>query len=131
LKRSMMKIIYSVGGKMAAVRPIFEGARKAANTNPVIVLYHLVSDDGFPHVKYGGGRIRSTIEFQEDIDFFLKHYRPISLSDLLASIYQERVLPENSFLLTFDDGLREFIDIAAPMRIPVKGSTNSDLCRPL
>ena len=115
MKGSLLKSIYALGGRMTASRPIFEGVRKAANSNPLVVLYHLVSDGEFPHVKHGGGRIRSSVEFQEEIDFFLKHYHPISLSDLLASIYQGRALPENCFLLTFDDGLREFIEIAAPI----------------
>jgi peptidoglycan/xylan/chitin deacetylase (PgdA/CDA1 family) len=76
--------------------------------------YHLVSDEWVPHVSplY---RFRGVREFTDDVDFFLRHFRPIGLKDLLSAAAAGRPPPPNSFLLTFDDGFREMFDIACPI----------------
>jgi peptidoglycan/xylan/chitin deacetylase (PgdA/CDA1 family) len=80
----------------------------------IFPFYHLVSDIDVPHVKHLYA-VRTTKEFISDLDFFLKHYKPIGISDFLDSINNGRPLPGNCFLLSFDDGLREFHDVATPI----------------
>jgi len=60
-------------------------------------------------------QLRSKDQFENDLDFFLKHYHPIDLHQVLNHIKGKTKLPENPFFLSFDDGLREVIDIAAPI----------------
>lgn len=71
--------------------------------------YHVVSNEPLPHIRhlYRG---KSAAEFERDLDVLLTHYRPISVEDL--PIHSQK---ENRFLLSFDDGLRQFYEIAAPI----------------
>ncbi len=82
----------------------------------IFPFYHLVSDENTPHVKHLY-KVRTTGEFKRDLDFFLKHYKPIGINDLLDSVNRDQPLAGNSFILSFDDGLREFHDVAAPILI--------------
>lgn len=76
----------------------------------ILPFYHLVSDEKVVHVK-NLYRVKSIKEFENDLDFFLKYYKPVDFHELIST---EKVRG-NSFLLSFDDGLREFYDIAAPV----------------
>lgn len=76
--------------------------------------YHIVSDEEVPHIKHLFG-FRTIDEFQKDMEFFLKYYRPLALDELLVHAKNGRPLAENCFFLSFDDGLRENHDIIAPI----------------
>jgi peptidoglycan/xylan/chitin deacetylase (PgdA/CDA1 family) len=82
--------------------------------NPVIVYYHMVSDNDVPHVKYIYP-IRRVKQFEDDIDTFLRVYKVITLHQLLDSVRGGKPLAANSFLLTFDDGFSEIYDVVAPI----------------
>lgn len=91
------------------------GAWHSVSGSPLISpYYHMVSDESLPHVEplY---RYRTVRQFTDDVDFFLKHYRPIGLSDLLAYVNGYKPLPVRPFLLSFDDGFREMAEIVAPI----------------
>ena len=76
--------------------------------------YHFVSDEEVPHIKHLFGH-RTIDQFKEDMEFFLKYYHPITLNDVLVYARTGNRLPEKSFFLSFDDGLRENYDIIAPI----------------
>jgi peptidoglycan/xylan/chitin deacetylase (PgdA/CDA1 family) len=80
----------------------------------IFPFYHLVSDEAPPHIKHLY-KVRTTKEFIRDLDYFLKYYKPVGITDLLDSINNGYPLSGNSFLISFDDGLREFHDVAAPI----------------
>jgi len=80
----------------------------------IFPFYHLVSNEDVLHVKHLYP-VRTTKEFIHDLDFFLRHYQPIGIMEFLDSVNNDRPIPGNSFLLSFDDGLREFQDVAAPI----------------
>ncbi len=80
----------------------------------IIPVYHLVSNQSLPHIKHVY-HYRNVTDFTTDLEFFLKHYQPISLHHLMSHIIESKPLPKQSFLLTFDDGLREFADVIAPL----------------
>jgi peptidoglycan/xylan/chitin deacetylase (PgdA/CDA1 family) len=80
----------------------------------IFPFYHLVSDEEVPHVKHLY-TVRTTTQFIQDLDFLLMYYKPIGISDFLGSIEKGQPLPGKRFLLSFDDGLREFHDVAAPI----------------
>jgi peptidoglycan/xylan/chitin deacetylase (PgdA/CDA1 family) len=90
------------------------GLIRITGKNIIFPFYHLVSDEEIPHVKHLYA-VRTTKEFIHDLDLFLKHFKPIGITDLLDSFKNGRPLPGNSFLLSFDDGLREFHDVAVPI----------------
>ncbi|MFO7669622.1 MAG: polysaccharide deacetylase family protein [Bacteroidales bacterium] len=87
--------------------------RKKAKVNPLIINYHVVSDLKLPYIKHLYG-YRSISEFQKDIEFYQSNYRIIGLPDLLDWIKRSKPLPDNSLLLTFDDGFREIYETVAP-----------------
>jgi peptidoglycan/xylan/chitin deacetylase (PgdA/CDA1 family) len=96
----------------ASVRPAVLGA--LTKTNLIIPYYHLVSDAENLYVKHLYA-YKTTAQFEEDIDFLLRHYTPISLQELLARRTSDRPIDSKSFLLTFDDGFREIFDVIMPI----------------
>jgi peptidoglycan/xylan/chitin deacetylase (PgdA/CDA1 family) len=93
----------------------FNLLRKASAVNPLVVNYHVVSDHPLPHVDHIYP-YRNSISFSEDLDFLLSRYNLITLQDLLDSLQEQgRRLPENSLLVTIDDGLREVHEVMAPI----------------
>ena len=58
---------------------------------------------------------RSVRQFKRDLDVLLRFFRPLSLQDLLRSLEDNETSLRNSFILTFDDGLRECYDVIAPI----------------
>lgn len=87
------------------------------NRNPVPLIapfYHTVSNTPLPHCKHILS-VKSIAQFENDLDFLLRHYTPISVPELLQHISYEKQLSKLSFFLTFDDGLSQLHDIIAPI----------------
>ncbi|MCX6247551.1 MAG: polysaccharide deacetylase family protein [Bacteroidetes bacterium] len=98
---------------LAQILPL-NGLIRVTGKRIIFPFYHLVSDEEVPHIKHLYP-VRRTKEFRKDLDLFLKHYQPVGIQDLLDSVKNDKPIPGNSFLLSFDDGLREFHDVAAPV----------------
>ncbi len=81
--------------------------------NIIMPFYHTVSNTYLPHIKHLYN-YRNTTDFKNELDFYLKHFTPISLSDLINKNYKQN---KNYFFLSFDDGLREVNDVIAPILI--------------
>ncbi|MFZ5554103.1 MAG: polysaccharide deacetylase family protein [Bacteroidota bacterium] len=75
----------------------------------ILPLYHTVNDIPPAHIKWLYP-VRSEKQFKRDLEFFLKHYSPVTYHDLVSG-----KLKKNSFHLSFDDGLRECYEIIAPV----------------
>jgi len=110
---SSRSIAFKMLPSLAQLLPL-NGLIRITGKRIVFPFYHLVSDEDIPHVKHLY-TVRTTKEFIHDLDFFLKQYKPIGINDFLDSINNGRALSGNCFLLSFDDGLREFHDVAAPI----------------
>jgi hypothetical protein len=54
-------------------------------------------------------------QFENDLDHLLKHLKPISLDTLYDCVVNKKAIPENSFIVTFDDGLRQVYENAMPI----------------
>jgi peptidoglycan/xylan/chitin deacetylase (PgdA/CDA1 family) len=89
-------------------------AARIANQRLILPFYHAVSNNPPPHLKHLY-KIRSVETFTNDLDYLLKIYEPISMETLVAYIKGEGSLPNYAFLLSFDDGLREFAQNAWPV----------------
>jgi len=63
--------------------------------------YHIVKDSKVAHIQ-NLYPYKNNVQFERDIDFLLKHYKPIS-----PDIIYKNKKKENNFLLSFDDGLSE------------------------
>ena len=80
----------------------------------IFPFYHAVADNVPIHLKplYN---VRSSKQFEEDLDTLLKIYKPISLSEFYKNLKGEVKIPKYAFHISFDDGLREFGDVAWPI----------------
>lgn len=111
IKRVLSKILH-----IFLVLMPFSAIVKMNRRKLLLPMYHIVSDKQVPHVinlfKYC-----NINQFEKDLDFLQKYFTPISLSDLMKSMEGQKKLPDNPFLLTFDDGLRETLDVIAPILI--------------
>jgi peptidoglycan/xylan/chitin deacetylase (PgdA/CDA1 family) len=88
--------------------------RNRCGVNPLVVYYHLVSDDEVPHVS-NLYEFRNIWQFKRDMDVFLRFFHPVRLEDFLLSLDGKQELPKNAFLLSFDDGLAECYEVIAPI----------------
>ncbi|MFC1664584.1 polysaccharide deacetylase family protein, partial [Pseudomonadota bacterium] len=77
-------------------------------------MYHLVTDEEVAHTRYLY-RHRSTHQFEADLDILLKIFTPITMGALLDQINRGIPLPSNAMFLSFDDGLREQVEVVAPI----------------
>lgn len=71
--------------------------------------YHVVSDEPLPHVL--NYPYRNSRQFEAELDFLLKHFRPVGLADLLNEPHAQ----PGVFHLSFDDGLRQCATLIAPV----------------
>lgn len=88
--------------------------KKITGQNSIFPFYHTVSNDTVPHIKHLYS-IRTVDEFEKDLDFFLKHYKPIEIESVIHSKTNGVPIEKNSFLVSFDDGLSEIHEIIAPI----------------
>lgn len=106
--------------KNTVVKPLvksipFAVVSRITTCKPVIVYYHIVNDEEcVPHVKHLYS-YKLTSQFRDDLDFLCRRFTPTGLLDLIHSVREESELPQQSFLLTFDDGFREIYDVIAPI----------------
>ncbi len=90
--------------------------RKIAGVRFLPMVYHVVGhEDEMPYLK-GLYQVPSPKDFSKDIDFLLKHYKPLELPELMH-YNKTGELPGkgNYFHLSFDDGLRQCSEIIAPI----------------
>lgn len=80
----------------------------------IVPVYHLVDNAPVPHVKHLY-RVKTEKEFEADLDFLLKYYRPVSFEEVMAHVKGEKKIVKPSFFLTFDDGLRQCAEVIAPL----------------
>jgi len=89
---------------------------KRSQKRNILPFYHTVSDQELIHVKHLYD-VKTVECFEKDLDFFLKYYKPIDYKTFKSNIETGQSTKEKTFLLSFDDGLREFHDIIAPILI--------------
>lgn len=73
----------------------------------VFPFYHAVSNHAPVHLKHLY-KVRNTELFEQDLLFFKKHYNILGTSEISSPA-------TNGFSISFDDGLREFKEVAWPI----------------
>ncbi|HPF50011.1 MAG TPA: polysaccharide deacetylase family protein [Draconibacterium sp.] len=85
-------------------------SRLFKSKTPVFLpFYHVVSDHSLPHIL--NYPYRNKKEFELELDYVLKYFKPVSLEELISNPYSN----PNIFHLTIDDGLRESHEVIAPI----------------
>ena len=87
-----------------------------------IVMYHYVrkiKDSAYPRIK--GLEFEG---FKRQLDYLESNYKIITAEQLIAFVHDTGSIPENSCLLTFDDGYKDHIDYVLPelMKRKLQGS---------
>ncbi len=83
---------------------------------PLLPFYHTVSDRFLPHIVHLYKPV-SIAHFENDLDFFLAHFKAVSMEELTA-MAEKNIRPNSPiFHLTFDDGLSQCNDIISPILI--------------
>lgn len=73
-------------------------------------MYHYVRD--LPLTRYPKIKGRLVVEFKNQLEFLKKSFRIVTLQNVLDACYSGSPLPDNSALLTFDDGyLDHFVNV--------------------
>jgi peptidoglycan/xylan/chitin deacetylase (PgdA/CDA1 family) len=108
-------LVKNISGLVFSVVPVKQLIRLTGQ-NIILPFYHAVSDEPLPHLRHLYS-IRSVKKFSADLDFFLKHYQPVSFPYLNELIKGSGKVDKPLMALSFDDGLREVYDIIAPILI--------------
>jgi peptidoglycan/xylan/chitin deacetylase (PgdA/CDA1 family) len=103
------KIYYSVSSLLPTGL-----VKTIAPSTTLLPYHHLVSDQEVLHVKHLYS-YKNAQQFTDDLDLLLKHFKPVSVADIVHAVKTGSPLPPSSFLLTFDDGFREVHEIVAPI----------------
>ncbi len=88
--------------------------KKLAPPVTLLPYHHTVSNQALPHIQYLYG-YKNERQFSNDLDFLLRHFKPVTVTDIVACMERNNALPANAFLLSFDDGFREVHDVIAPI----------------
>lgn len=88
--------------------------QKLSNQRLILPFYHTISDEDCPHIKHLYS-VKGVQSFVNDLDFLLKYYKPIDYNEFQELSRNQSLPKQNSFLLSFDDGLKEFHDVIAPI----------------
>ena len=102
---------------LGAIAPFFslQNLIQRSGHRLLLPFYHSVQGDQPLHHIRHLYRPRSKQKFEQDLDFILRHFQPISLASLVEHVQQSKPFEQNSFFLSFDDGLKEVYEIAAPI----------------
>ena len=88
----------------------------ATNQKCVLPFYHAISDKTLPHINHLY-RVKTTKEFDSDLEFLLRHFTPVDYLEFKQIAATDSKPHKPVFLISFDDGLREFHDVIAPMLV--------------
>lgn len=88
--------------------------QKISPINLYLPYHHLVSDEPAPHIQHLYP-FKNVSQFENDLDYLLKYFKPVTLQEVTSHIKSGSPNLKNSFLLTFDDGLKEIYTVVAPI----------------
>lgn len=97
--------------RMLAGSGVTAVSRSLRKRNGAIIFYgHRVSDDDEGFLQGLSPRW-----FDDQLRYLTRHYEAISLSRLVSCLEMRQPVPENSFVVTFDDGFRDNLEQALPI----------------
>ncbi|ONI43604.1 hypothetical protein AN641_09610 [Candidatus Epulonipiscioides gigas] len=77
------------------------------------IMYHYIKD--FSTTKYPKIKGMDIKEFINQVNFIKSHYNVVSIEDIVDCIYDEKPLPPNSAIFTFDDGYIDHYENVYPI----------------
>jgi peptidoglycan/xylan/chitin deacetylase (PgdA/CDA1 family) len=109
----LKSLLYSRYNPLPMLLPM-QSAISLTGQRLILLVYHTVCDEVPGHFKHLY-KPRSLKLFTEDLHFLLRHYEPVDLPRLKEITLNREKPKKNLFFISFDDGLSEFYDQAAPV----------------
>jgi len=75
------------------------------NNRTITIMYHYVKNKNTKSL-YNPNYLNID-KFKKQLDWLEKNFEPLSLEELEGCITYNKQFPDNKFLLTFDDGLKD------------------------
>lgn len=125
----MLKSIVKAAGAGALYH---SGVLRRVRRSPLTVLgYHRVLDEPLETVTSCPlGMVATREMFEQQIAYAARHYRMVSLDEILEACEANRPLPPRACLVTFDDGWRDNYTVAYPilrrMKVPAAVFVTTD-----
>lgn len=98
---------------MAEVCQINALSRRRNAAGLTVLCYH-----GVVETRRDGSLFGNTVsaaEFRAQLDYIGRHFHPVTVAEIAAGFDQARPLPPNAVAITFDDGYRNNVSLAAPI----------------
>ena len=106
IKRSVLTAAKSCG--------LFAVMRRFVRTRLLVLCYHSVISDDSPQDPRTNIAV-TTRQFESQLQILQSRWNPISLAELDVAIKNTTELPNYSVMVTFDDGFRNNVTLAAPL----------------
>lgn len=100
MKKTLLKTFYNLGA--------FAPFRWANRDRLLILTYHRFGREKTAHKVSAG-------EFTDHLEYLNKNKRVLSLSEVIECLQSEKSLPQNSAVITIDDGYLDNYEIAFPL----------------
>jgi peptidoglycan/xylan/chitin deacetylase (PgdA/CDA1 family) len=114
LKSEIRSLSRSLAAKISTLIP-YSSLIGLSGRKSILPFYHAVSDEDLLHINQLY-QVRNSALFEKDLDFLLKYYEPIDLSELIEINQGKKANALKRFMhLSFDDGLSSCHDIIAPI----------------
>ena len=113
----------SLGQKVKRALPVLANLlplsllQRCSRQKVFLPFYHLINNEAPKHVQslYA---VRDEALFEADLDYLLRYFEPIALSELIAINQGRKAKPQKAVMhLSFDDGLQECSEIIAPILV--------------
>lgn len=104
IRRALKRFTHRTG-----INQVVAGGRSGA---AVVLYFHKVQRR--PTGLWGESAL-SVEAFEAQVRFIAENYRPMALSELVARLREGRPIPDRTVVLTFDDGYRNNLVLAAPV----------------
>lgn len=109
----MIPVVKRLGFAGITALPL-EWLKKKSPIRVISPFHHLVSDEPVPYIEklYA---FKNSRQFEADLDYLLRHFRPLTLEEVIQQEKTGQPFEKAGFLICFDDGLRSVYETAAPI----------------
>lgn len=111
---SYAKIIFYLLGSLASNIIPLKWLINLSGIHYILPFYHTVADVAPPYIKHLYP-VRSRQRFNEDLEFFLKHFEPATPEQWLEKLRGNSTWTKPYFIVSFDDGFASFKSEAFPI----------------